>query len=164
MRLDLREIISIPGGNVPFEYEPDLSGCADPPIKEILRRAKVSGSVRNIAGVLTLGAELDVDAIFVCDRCLREDERHIHLHIDATLADDAEDSENPDLFPLDGNFADIDEIVTTAFVLNAEDSYLCSEECKGLCPRCGADLPRGPCSCTKEIDPMLAVLGQFLEK
>ena len=164
MRLDLRDIIQIPDGTVAFDYEIDLSDCADPPIKEFVGPAKVTGSVRNVAGILTLGAELDADAVFVCDRCLREETRHIHRHIDATLADGAQDSEDPDLFPLYGNDADIDEIVVTAFLLNAEESWLCREDCKGLCPQCGADLNDGPCSCTKEIDPRLAVLGQFLEK
>ena len=42
-------------------------------------------------------------------------------------------------------------------------STLCSEDCKGLCPRCGADLNLGPCSCKKETDPRLAVLAKLLE-
>ena len=42
---------------------------------------------------------------------------------------------------------------------------LCSEDCKGLCPRCGADLNQGPCSCVKkDVDPRLAVLAKLLEK
>jgi uncharacterized protein len=31
---------------------------------------------------------------------------------------------------------------------------LCSENCKGLCPNCGANLNDGPCKCKEEkIDP-----------
>ena len=164
MRIDLRDIIQMPGESVGFDYEPDLSDCVDPPIKEIVGPAKAAGSIRNIAGVLELTAQLDLDAVFVCDRCLREETRHIHRDIKATLADNAQDSEDPEMFPLYGNFADIDEIVVTSFLLNAEESWLCREDCKGLCPQCGADLNEGPCSCTKEIDPRLAVLGQLLEE
>jgi len=54
MRLDLRDIIQIPDGSVAFDYEIDLSDCAAPPIKEIAGPARVTGSIRNIAGVLTL--------------------------------------------------------------------------------------------------------------
>ena len=32
-----------------------------------------------------------------------------------------------------------------------------------FCPRCGADLNLGPCSCKKETDPRLAVLAKLLE-
>lgn len=164
MRLDLRDIIAIPGGEVPFDYQADVSECAELPIKEFTGPADVKGSIRNSAGVLKFSAELDAEAVFVCDRCLREDVRHIHRHIDATLADNAQDSEDPDMFPLDGNLADVDEIVLTALILSAEETHLCREDCKGLCHRCGADLNCGPCSCKKEIDPRLAVLGQLLEK
>ena len=32
---------------------------------------------------------------------------------------------------------------------------LCKEDCKGLCPTCGADLNEGPCACdsSDDIDP-----------
>jgi uncharacterized protein len=32
---------------------------------------------------------------------------------------------------------------------------LCEEDCKGLCPTCGADLNEGPCACdsSDDIDP-----------
>ena len=45
-----------------------------------------------------------------------------------------------------------------------DSKLLCSEDCQGLCPRCGADLNEGPCQCKPEIDPRLAVLQQFLNK
>ena len=36
---------------------------------------------------------------------------------------------------------------------------LCKEDCKGLCPNCGADLNREPCTCQKSgSDPRLAIL------
>jgi uncharacterized protein len=41
--------------------------------------------------------------------------------------------------------------------------FLCDEECKGLCSRCGKNLNDGPCDCKKEIDPRMAALLQLLE-
>jgi hypothetical protein len=42
---------------------------------------------------------------------------------------------------------------------------LCREECKGLCPSCGADLNKGPCSCKgKKGDPRLAALKKLKDK
>ena len=32
------------------------------------------------------------------------------------------------------------------------DYIRCSEDCKGLCPKCGADLNEGPCACDGEGD------------
>ena len=75
-----------------------------------------------------------------------------------------EDYDDPWTFELDGDQADLDDILTTAVVLNMDSKLLCSEDCKGLCPRCGADLNLGPCECKPEVDPRLAVLQQFLNK
>ena len=36
---------------------------------------------------------------------------------------------------------------------------LCAEDCRGLCPRCGANLNQGACGCpAAPPDPRLAVL------
>lgn len=54
----------------------------------------------------------------------------------------------------DGSF-DIAPAVIAALVYATPYVILCKEDCAGLCPRCGADLNEGPCSCgeTDEIDP-----------
>ena len=53
-------------------------------------------------------------------------------------------------------------MVTEAFVLAMDTKNLCSDDCKGLCPKCGADLNQGPCSCRPETDPRWAALSQLL--
>ena len=164
MQLDLREIINIPGGKVDFDYSPDLSGLETGSVVEIKPDARAVGEIRNIAGVLTFGAELTVTTVCECARCLKIMDNPVKLHVSATLSDDdGSDSDNPDMFYLDGNLADVDEILVNAFVLNTEQRFVCSESCKGLCPMCGADLNVEPCKCREEIDPRLAVLGQLLE-
>lgn len=164
MQLDLKEIINIPGGKVTFDYNPDLSGLETGSVKEIKPGAKAVGFVRNTAGVLELNSELTVDTVCVCARCLKEMDNTVKLNVTATISDnDEEDSEDPDMFYLDGNLVDVDEIIINAFVLNTEQRFLCKEDCKGICSKCGADLNATPCDCREEIDPRLAVLGQLLE-
>ena len=163
MQLDLREIINIPGGRVSFSYEPDLSGLETGSVTAILPNAHAEGFIENRAGVLQLEAVLKATVINTCARCLKEVECQESIGIHAVLIDAEEESEDPDFFNLDGNLADVDEIVVNAFVLNVDEQFLCHAECKGLCARCGADLNEGPCQCREEIDPRLAVLGQLLE-
>ena len=64
---------------------------------------------------------------------------------------------------LNSGKVDLDDLARTAFILGMDTKTLCSEDCKGLCARCGADLNVGPCSCKKEADPRLAVLAKLLE-
>ena len=75
---------------------------------------------------------------------------------------DAEDA--PELFALESDAVDLDEVLETLFVLDMDSKFLCREDCKGLCAQCGANLNDGPCGCKKPIDPRLAVLEQLLDK
>ena len=59
---------------------------------------------------------------------------------------------------------DVEELARTAFILGMDTKTLCSEDCKGLCPTCGADLNLGPCTCKKAPDPRLAVLSKLLQQ
>jgi uncharacterized protein len=57
----------------------------------------------------------------------------------------------------------LDEIVTEDVFLNLPAKFLCSDDCKGMCFKCGKDLNSGSCSCEKDIDPRLEALKQLLD-
>ena len=58
---------------------------------------------------------------------------------------------------------ELDEPVGELLFLELPSKDLCSEDCRGFCPKCGKDLNTGDCDCNgKEIDPRLAVLQKFL--
>ncbi len=81
-----------------------------------------------------------------------------------TTEPESDDFEDPWVFELHDDCADLDDIVTTTFVLNMDSKLLCSDDCKGLCFRCGANLNLGPCGCKPEPDSRFAVLQQLLDK
>ena len=162
MRIDLHEIISVPGGSVTFDYEPDVSGINSDAVIEVLEPVRAKGGIRNSAGVLYLNAEITAKLKCVCDRCAVEFEKNVCLPVDAVLADKLCDEENSDMYLLDGDHADLDEIIVTAYVLDMDTKFLCKEDCKGLCPKCGKNLNIAPCDCKGEINPQLAVLQQLL--
>ena len=59
---------------------------------------------------------------------------------------------------------DMDELVMTDVTLELPFQLLCREDCKGLCPVCGADLNETTCNCnTKQIDPRLEKLKMLLD-
>ena len=45
---------------------------------------------------------------------------------------------------------DLTDDVREEILLSLSDRYKCSEDCRGLCPHCGADLNEGPCRCKKQ--------------
>jgi uncharacterized protein len=54
-------------------------------------------------------------------------------------------------------FLDVEGLAREALVLALPMVARCSEECQGLCPRCGADLRSGPCGCIAEEEADVAV-------
>ncbi len=164
MLLDLSKLIDAPGSSLDFETSLDLSdldfgGCC-PAKQPVIAR----GTVRNTAGVLLLGGDVRTRLFGVCARCAREFERDVVFPLEAVLVTElaSEQDENDWVFLLKEGCADLDDIVTTTFVLSMDTKLLCSEDCKGLCCRCGANLNDGPCSCRPETDPRFAVLQQLL--
>ena len=166
MLLGLSQIIDRPGASVPFSVSVDLSdlcyGVSYPVSEPVL----AEGNVRNTAGVLVMQGSIATTIHGICDRCASEFHRKVKFPIDVVLVTKLESEENEDewVFPLEGDSADLDDIVRTVFVLNLDSKLLCKEDCKGLCPQCGKNLNDGPCNCRKELDPRFAALKQLLEK
>lgn len=165
MLLGLSKIIDCPGASVPFSTSVDLSdlryGICNPVSEPVL----AEGVVRNTAGVLVMTGQIQTTIHGICDRCTSPFDREIVFPIDVVLVTELADEENEDewVFPLEGDSADLDDIVRTVFVLNLDSKLLCKEDCKGLCHRCGKNLNDGPCNCQKELDPRFAALKQLLE-
>ena len=54
---------------------------------------------------------------------------------------------------------DLEPVVFEQIALQIPMRVLCDENCRGLCPRCGANLNQEACRCTeKEIDERFAIL------
>ncbi len=100
---------------------------------EYLWRATLSGSVRN-----------------ECSRCLAPVTSPLDIDISVMFSADPEAADDPSVYPLaeSSRSVDIRPAVREELALVAPGFPLCREECAGLCPKCGADLNAGPCSCT----------------
>ena len=164
MRLDLSNIINIPGNSKSFDYQPDLGDMDFDCVNGFTEPVRAIGQVKNSAGVLSLEAEISAELDCVCARCLREFSKSVRLHTEVVLVEEAQDEEDPDIYLLDGDYIDLDEVIITEFVLSLDQKILCDEDCKGLCPRCGKDLNDGACDCRPDADPRLAALAQLLDK
>nr|WP_326125479.1 DUF177 domain-containing protein [uncultured Oscillibacter sp.] len=163
MLLDVKPILHTPGGCLDFQFTLDLSDVEFSGRYPVSRPVSVSGEVRNAADVLYLDLTARTTLDAVCDRCGKEFplDREISYH--CMLAESLENGESDEIELLEDGRADLGELARIAFILGMDTKILCSEDCKGLCSRCGADLNLGPCSCKKEIDPRLAALAKLLE-
>ena len=166
MLLGLSKIIDCPGAELSFSTSVDLSDLCYGVSYPVSEPVKAEGKVRNTAGVLMMTGEITTCIHGTCDHCAGAFDRDVNIPLNVVLVTEMANEENEDewVFPLEGDSADLDDIVRTVFVLNLDSKLLCKEDCQGLCHRCGKNLNEGPCNCQKELDPRFAALMQLLEK
>ena len=166
MLLGLSKIIDCPGQSVTFSTSVDLSDLRYGESYPVTEPVQASGVVRNTAGVLVMTGSIRTTIHGVCDRCAGDFHRDVEFPIDVVLVTELTNEENEDewVFPLEGDSADLEDIVRTVFVLNLDSKLLCKDDCQGLCCKCGKNLNEGPCGCQKELDPRFAALRQLLDK
>lgn len=60
---------------------------------------------------------------------------------------------------------DLGPLIWEVLITLLPSAPVCSQECRGLCPKCGADLNKSSCSCTDdEGDPRFEVLRSLVQK
>ena len=164
MKLDLKPLAQQHGAVLPFDFHVDLSDMEWNGTHPFAQPVHVEGQVRNRAGAMELKARLDTVLSLACDRCAKPFQREKTVEYETLLAFELANGENDDIVLLnpEGEL-ELDELMREVFLLEMDTKNLCSEDCKGLCPGCGADLNVEACRCRREIDPRLAVLAQLLE-
>lgn len=94
-----------------------------------------------------------------CHRCLKPFEWFLNETVDVFLIEGEQtpEEEETDLEVdeldyefFDGEIIEIDNLVAEQVFLALPYKVLCSETCKGLCQRCGANLNDEPCTCKKD--------------
>ena len=124
---------------------------------------KLKGMVKNIAGTLYLELNADVSFETQCARCLDTVSENLSFEIYEVFSKTPVENDD-EVTVLESGNIDLDDVLEQAFVGVLPISYLCSDDCKGLCPDCGCNLNHETCSCDIDnTDPRLAVLKNFLK-
>ena len=163
MILDLEPIFNNEGMVKEFSFELDLSSQELSGTKPFVAPVRVSGSAGNYTGIVELRAKAVFELETSCDRCAKPITLPQETEIFHTLVTHLNDESNDELMLVNELRYDLDPLITEDIFLDLPSKLLCSEDCKGVCPRCGKDINQGSCSCEKEVDPRLAALKQLLD-
>ncbi|HVR99533.1 MAG TPA: DUF177 domain-containing protein [Thermoanaerobaculia bacterium] len=116
-----------------------------------------------------LRAKLSYEQTLSCNRCLKPIVDSAGADVELMIMTDEgpggggeHELRERDLgtFYMDGKVLDTDPILVEQLQLNIPMKPLCREDCKGICPTCGADLNLGACVCEeKTVDPRWASLA-----
>lgn len=159
MRIDLSQIVRTVGMcqnyevNEPAYVDDDLV-CTKPLVGKV--------SITNSGRLLLVRGNLSTSVEMECARCLAPVETDIDAEIEEqyTLADVrhatrhdvtkqiVQDDENevPEGL-MDGLVMNLDVILRQSTILAMPMALVCREDCKGLCPSCGADWNNSNCQC-----------------
>ena len=163
MLLDLRKVFLTEDEMLDFSYEFDLSNMEFNGSKPLNTPVRVSAKAVNRAGVVNLAISAMFDYTAPCDRCGEETITSFDYGFDHTLVLSLEGENEGDYIETPDYNLDLDELVTSDILLELPWKHLCSDDCKGICPKCGANLNKTVCKCDlQEIDPRLEALKSLL--
>ncbi len=165
MKIDLKQLSALHHGSIPFEETIDLREETLYGAKPFQSPVQLSGEVSNESGVLRLKGTIKTIYSTACARCLKPLDILLTAQADMVLSDDPDAVEEDDLFVLTGDSVDPADVLVPALILQVQMTYLCKEDCKGLCPHCGADRNVTDCDCEKkQIDLRFAALRALLDE
>jgi uncharacterized protein len=120
---------------------------------------EITRHIGSIAVKGTIKGEAEID----CTRCLSPINTPLLIDFDVDYLTEGElgSEENVELQPgdldtdeLEGYQLDLTQLVREQILLNVPEQIYCTEDCKGLCEKCGGNLNLVDCNCKdEEIDP-----------
>ena len=172
MRIELDKLEET-GGAFAHAYEPEEI-LLDDEHARIVEPPQISGRVSREGNEVRLRGRIKTRAEVDCDRCLKAVAVPLETDFDVTYIPAADyvageaaelEAEDLDQSVFEDGAIDVDELVREQVLLALPARALCVEECKGLCPVCGADKNTDQCSCeTAEIDPRWAALSKLVNR
>ena len=111
----------------------------------------VDGTLFSSDENIVVNGAVRAEVVSQCARCLKRVVNPIDAELNALYARES-DPEDLDRYLYEASQVDVTEAVKDALVLALPLRYLCKEDCKGLCPKCGKDLNEGPCTCQEGED------------
>jgi len=139
----------------------------------VLEKVDVNCLITMTSGTIFIKGFFSALIDICCSRCLEHASLPIGSDFAYTLIPaKAETREDLELMPEEleisyyqGDFIDLAPIICEQIMLQVPMKALCSEECKGLCTHCGANLNTSSCNChLNVVKDRLAVLKNFRVK
>ena len=124
---------------------------------------------------LRVDGTVETNIRFRCSRCTKEFSKSFVASFDLTYLPQPELSnegaeielkyEEMVLAYYDGIALDVNVMILEQIELAMPMNFVCREDCRGLCYKCGADLNEGTCLCkNEEIDPRMSILLESRQK
>jgi uncharacterized protein len=116
----------------------------------VLNSINFSGVLKKVGDIFLLDGKVNAVLELTCSRCLDKFPYTVNININEKFTDGKNTDENEDdLIFIDDSSIDVTEVIENNIILTLPIKRLCSDDCSGLCPRCGVNLNKSTCSCEK---------------
>ncbi len=168
MKLDLRPMLRGEISRMDVDFK--LASAELDDVK-VGNEVSVKGEIVDTAGYMRMTLTVGFDYTGECARCLspvggRFETEFVRTVVDEGTLTDEQLEDNVDEYAvISDGFLDIDEQLGEAIIFDFPTKLLCSEDCPGLCPKCGRPKRNGDCGCSmSEPDQRWAVLKGFFDE
>ncbi len=129
--------IPLAGLDLVKSLEPSEIGLSEDDIN-CIEPLDITARIERIQNTIIASVEVTTKVSFSCSRCLEDVERDVanSFKFDYVVEDNTE-------------FIDIGEDIRQEMILDAPARVLCSDDCRGICLHCGANLNEEECQCGK---------------
>lgn len=129
-------------GNFNFDFLPD-DALLPSPDQKFCKGTSVSGSFEIVGRDVYLNGELKLVVSGACARCQERTTTVVSLEFDEkfVIYNDEE------CYFYSKDCIDVTKMVNDMILSQAPMCIYCFDDCKGLCPVCGANLNNGKCGC-----------------
>ncbi|HHV61905.1 MAG TPA: DUF177 domain-containing protein [Firmicutes bacterium] len=173
LELDISGIRDTKGASV----EAELSGRVGPVVAggekvNIDKPVRLRVMATNTGSRILVSGDIFTSVELTCNRCMEpfifeistSFEREYRQAAQARPGNGTPGAEGDAPETYHGDVINLRPAVEESISLTMPIKVLCSEDCRGLCPKCGHNLNLGPCRCEKEPDFRLAPLAELLRK
>jgi len=159
-------LTNIPDHGVQFDQTASVASFQPPGAEAVpVEQVTVHGSMTPAGGEYLFQGQVEGVFVHPCDRCLESARIPFALEVfwafqegttpviigmdpdDDDLEDEVDIEDAADVHLFQGGEIDLAPVVWEELALSVPSKYVCAEDCRGLCPRCGVDLNRGACTC-----------------
>ncbi len=150
-----------------YELQPDEIDLNEDTAR-LNKPVKIAGKVKKGIAQVDVSGEISGEIELDCTRCLQAQEEVLAIRFDVeyvsaehyTSDKEAELGEKDlEVAVYEDDRIDLDELVREQILLNLPIRFYCKEDCRGLCPKCGANKNLTDCNCeVKDADPRWSAL------
>ena len=125
-----------------FDYTPQ-EDLIELPSAQISGPIRINGTV-SLTGEHSAFVEGEVNYVITgeCTRCLSNTSRQFILEFSESVEEN-----NLDGYSVKNDTIDLTKIVDDLIMMNSPITFLCDEDCKGICLGCGENLNNSQCKC-----------------